>query len=52
MQTIIRLTLRLPQEVYRGLVALARQEERSLNNVIVMALRAYLEGKKGPNERL
>jgi hypothetical protein len=37
----VRITLRLPKDLHEQLVALARGELRSLNNLLVYALRQY-----------
>ena len=43
-------SLRLPEDVYKGLKALAEKENRSLNQQIVYIIRKYLAQNKEPNK--
>jgi len=45
-----RLTLRLPAELHRRLVEIAKREERSLNNLIVRLLRRAVKANKQEQE--
>lgn len=48
MKNQIRITLRLPADLYRQVVALADEDERSMNSEIIQLLRLAVEvaGKK------
>jgi predicted HicB family RNase H-like nuclease len=38
-----KITIRVPADIHAALVALAKQDQRSLNAEIVVALRAFIE---------